>query len=349
MQRPIDEVSLDTRMPHAFNRRKFLQFGTGLLTLVSSNPSTLFADRFPHLQQVQKSTHGLGTTITLTALHDETDQAERAIDSAFDELRKLEATLSIYRTDSHISKLNEKGIIHDPDARFIEILRKSVDWSQKTHGAFDITVQPLWSLYQKAKESNTLPDAIDLKRAKASIDWNQLDIQDGMVRLKKQGAAITLNGIAQGYATDRVRSIFREHAIEHALIDCGEIGSLGSNAKGTPWAVGIQHPRQADAYCSIAQSDGRALATSGDYSTSFTSDYRHNHLFDPRTGQSPGELASVTIAAPTATDADAISTALSVMGIQEGMNLIKSLKNIDAFVVTKSGQHLITEGFPCKA
>jgi len=91
------------------------------------------------------------------------------------------------------------------------------------------------------------------------------------------------------------------------------------------------------------------MSTSGDYATTFSPDFRHNHLFDPRTGFSPEELAGVTVAAPTATDADALSTAISVMGIKEGLALIGTLKQCDALMVTKSGRTLITKGFPCNA
>ncbi len=349
MQIPINHAGTAHPNHPGLNRRKFLQHGTGLLALAAMSPHRLLAKTTCDLNQVHRSMSGLGTTITLKALHTDTDKAQQAIDAAFEELKHIEATLSIYRQDSQISQLNRQGVVHHPDKRLLEVLEKSADWSRKTKGSFDITVQPLWALYQATRKEKSLPDSNSLDQARQLIDWRQLEFNKQEVRLNKKGAAVTLNGIAQGYATDRVQGILKEHEIEHALIDCGEIGPLGSNIQGNPWTVGIQHPRQSEAFSALAQSDGRAIATSGDYATTFSPDFQHNHLFDPHTGHSPEELASVTVAAPTATDADALSTAISVMGLDEGLALIQTLKQCDALLVTKSGRTLMTEGFPCKA
>lgn len=348
MQIPIIQANNERPIRHGLSRRKFLQYGSGLFSLATISPGSLLAGRNSELTQVQRSRHGLGTTISLTALHVDADTAHSAIDAAFNELKHMEATLSIYRQDSQISQLNQHGILRHPDKRLLEILEKSADWSRKTNGAFDITVQPLWALYQEARKKKSRPDSNRRDQARQLIDWRQLEFNKEQVWLKKKGSAVTLNGIAQGFATDRVQAILREHEIEHALIDCGEIGAMGNNTQGTPWTVGIQHPRESEAFSALAQSDGRAIATSGDYATTFSLDFRHNHLFDPRTGHSPEELASVTVAAPSATDADALSTAISIMGIDEGWACIQSLEQFDALMVTKSGRTLITEGFPCK-
>ena len=349
MQNPISKSIKERPYHSGVNRRKFLQLGTGLLSVATVSPRTLIAAPTARLKEVQDSMHGLGTTVSLKVLHTDEETARQAIDAAFSELRHIESTLSIYLPESQIIRLNRQGFVQNPDARLLEVLKKSTDWAKQTNGAFDITVHPLWALYQDARNKNMLPDANNLDQARHLVDWRQLTFTKQEVRLKKKGAAITLNGIAQGYATDRVKAVLQTHSIEHALIDCGEIGSMGNNARNEAWKVGIQHPRQPEAFSAVAQSDGRAMSTSGDYATTFSPDFRHNHLFDPRTGLSPEELAGVTVAAPTATDADALSTAISVMGIEEGLALIGTLKQCDALMVTKSGRTLITKGFPCQA
>ena len=145
---------------------------------------------------------------------------------------------------------------------------------------------------------------------------------------------------------DVVLPVRVRHGIRHALVNTGELASEGQKAGGEPWTVGIQHPRREDAYVWLAKLRGRCLATSGDYATHFSDDYRYNHLFDPSTGRSPEFFASVSIAAPTATLADALSTAVFVLGAEQGLKLVRAMPGVDALFVFKSGRVFATEGFP---
>jgi thiamine biosynthesis lipoprotein len=108
----------------------------------------------------------------------------------------------------------------------------------------------------------------------------------------------------------------------------------------------VQHPRHEEAYFSLVKLNGRCLATSGDYATTFSDDFQWHHLFDPRSGRSPTEFASVSIAAPNATLADALSTAVFVLGAKKGLALIESTPGADALVMFKNGRTLATHGFP---
>ena len=165
------------------------------------------------------------------------------------------------------------------------------------------------------------------------------------IRLLSPVRAVTLNGIAQGFAADRAVTALRQHGIEHALVNLGEVGCLGRKPSDEDWTVGVQHPRVAEAYVSLAALNGRSLATSGDYETKFTDDFAKHHIFDPRSGQSPTELASASIAAPTALQADALSTTAMVLGPERTLALIESLPNVDALLVLKNGRSLRTPGF----
>jgi thiamine biosynthesis lipoprotein len=221
--------------------------------------------------------------------------------------------------------------------------------SRASDGAFDITVQPLWAIFATAAKSGTLPTDEAVAAARAHIDWRNVHIDASQISLHGTGTAITLNGIAQGFATDRARAALLKHGIENALVSAGEIGTLGDKASGEPWRVGIQHPRLADAFISLAKLEGRSLATSGDYATSFTADHRTHHIFDPRSGRSPTQLASVSIAARSALIADALSTAVFVLGPDEGLKLVRDFDGADAFFVLKNGRTLVTDNFPLDA
>lgn len=330
-------------MPFPVSRRRFLTLGMGLFLGGAVSRTQCGAAQ---LELVKRSSHALGTKVYLTVLHPDGQEGADAIDSALLELERVEQLMSIYRKDSQLSELNRHGEINNPDPLFVDIMRIAMEWSGRSNGAFDITVQPLWEAGEHARQKGMTPDVAAVEGARGKVDWREMEISASRIRFKKNGMAVTLNGIAQGFATDRVSRVLTARGVEHALIDCGEIGTAGVNSKGQPWKVGIQHPRERDAFISVARLAGRSLATSGDYETTFTPDFRFNHLFDPRTGQSPAELASVTIAAPRATHADALSTAVFVLGPEEGMRLIETETHTDAFLVLKNGRSIATKGFP---
>jgi FAD:protein FMN transferase len=288
----------------------------------------------------------MGTTVRITVLHQDPNRAEHAIYAAFRALKKLEHLFSIYLPDSQVSQFNREGHLDDPHPDFLRILRKSTYWSIQTVGAFDITVQPLWNLYQKVTRTGHFPDDDLIHSTRSSVGWNQLSLSSGGIAWRQNPSSITLNGIAQGYAADRIDAILRHHGMEHAMIDCGEIRPMGLNAHSKRWSVGVRHPRKPETCITSLQHDGRALATSGDYATTFSRDFRHHHLFDPSSGRSPQELASVTVAAPFASDADALSTGLFVLGSQRGLKLLARFKDIDAYMISKNGKVIVTRGFP---
>ena len=280
------------------------------------------------------------------ALHRDADQADVAITAAFAELELVEALMSVYRPDSQLSRLNLDGRLDDPHPYLVEVLEAAVAMSRRTDGAFDVTVQPLWQLYRDAVNAGRLPDDVEIAAAQALVDWRQIEFSESRIRLEKAGAAITLNGIAQGFAADCVTAALRQHGIEHALVNAGEIGALGRKAGDGDWRVGIQHPRDPEAFLSVAELSDRCLATSGDYATTFSDDFRHHHLFDPLTGRSPTELAAVSVVAPTAMQADLLSTTLFVLGARRGRELLESLPEVAALFVGKDGRVFTSPGFP---
>ena len=328
-------------------RRKVLKLGAGYLLAGSAGWQALAKPA--SLKRARRQSLALGSQVTLTALHEYGDTAARALDAAFRELEGIEETLSIYRPDSQVSQLNRHGVLEHPHRHLVNVLTFACLISKASKGAFDVTVQPLWEVFQEAKKRHTLPEEANIRAARNKVDWQRVKLSPERIVLEGEGTSITLNGIAQGYAADCVKQVLARAGIAHALVDCGEFSAMGASAKSAPWKVGIQHPREEEAFVSVAQMSGRCLATSGDYATRFSEDYRLNHLFDPRTGRSPEELASVSVAAPTAMAADALSTAISVAGIDRGMRLMETFPDTDAFLVLKNGRTLKTKRFPCEA
>ena len=327
------------------SRRKFLLCAAGV-GFTSACTLPLVVQRMQGSHFTTRTSWALGSNLSLTVVGLSVVAADRALDAAFGEIELVEQVMSIYRPDSQLSRLNRDRVLMHPHPQLLTVLATAEQTARETNGAFDITVQPLWQLYAAAKRAGTTPTAAELATAKTKLDWRQVDVTRDRIRLLDRVEAITLNGIAQGFALDRAIAVLKEHGAKSALINTGEIGSLGQKSTHDPWTVGIQHPREADAYVAVADLDGRALATSGDYETSFSSDFAQNHIFDPRTGVSPAELASVSIVAPTGLQADALSTAVMVLGKDRGLAYLRSQPNVDALLVDKSGEVVRTAGFP---
>ncbi len=337
----------------AVTRRRFLMMVGGTTTLATLGLLDGALGAAPpaagRMQEVKQASRALGADVSVLALHLSREVAERAVQAALAELQTVDQVMSLYRPASQLCRLNRDGVLMEPHHYLLAVLRQARTAAERSGGAFDVTVQPLWDLYAAAQKAGRIPDAEQVVAVLPRIGWRKVEASDTGVRLAGEGTAVTLNGIAQGYAADRVLAALRAHGIRHALVNTGEIGTLGPRADGKPWTVGIQHPRQADAYVSAAALDGRCLSTSGDYATSFSLDHTHNHILDPATGRSPRHFASVTILAPTGTAADALSTAVFVLGYEKGMRLIERTPGVEAIFVLKTGDVLATRGFPHSA
>ncbi|MEQ8788364.1 MAG: FAD:protein FMN transferase [Pirellulaceae bacterium] len=318
--------------------------GAALCWRMTQQPPSALAVENQLLLATTRTSRALGTKVSITAMHERA--AEPAIDDAFAAIEQVEALMSIYRDDSQLSRLNRDGWLADPHPLLVRVLRHAQDLSRRTRGAFDVTVQPLWTLHSRASQEARRPSEKEIAAARKLVDWRAVQVRDDCIRLARPGMQVTLNGVAQGLAADRAAEALHRAGVRHALVDCGELAAEGGKTASDAWTVGVQHPRNPDAYVSLAALRDRCLATSGDYATRFGDDYEYNHLFDPRTGRSPAQLASVSVAAASSMQADALSTALFVLGVERGLELIRQTPDADALLVLKSGRMLATAGFP---
>lgn len=353
-QKEDSRMSIQNRVS---SRRKFLLMGMGLgaaavaFKNLLGQQTRLSGNRSERgeLRTFNRTSWALGSDVTLTVLHDDEARARQALDAAFVELDGVEDALSLYRPLSQLCRLNREGVLDKPHAHMLRVLEACQAMSKRSSGAFDASVQPLWELYFDSKKNGGLPADDAIASARAKVDWTKIGVSAEQISLGASGMKLTFNGIAQGYAADRVMSVLKAHGIEHALIDTGELEPLGRKADGTAFRCGIQHPRQADAFAGVCKLDGRALATSGDYATKFSDDFVYHHIFNPATGRSPLEFSSVSILAPTAMLADALTKPVFVLGREKGLELVRSLPGCDAFIIFKDGRTLVTPGFPIEA
>ena len=297
--------------------------------------------REPQLRAYTDAGIVFGTTVSMTVLHENETTARAALSSAFTALREVDTLMSVYRTDSQVGRLNQVGWLSQPDPRLVQVLETAQYLAQRTDGAFDVTVQPLW---QAANARQPRPQPI--KQTLSRVGWQKLDISARELRFREGGMAMTLNGIAQGYGADQALAALKRLGIRHALLDTGELASLGANEAGDPWSLAIRDPRSDNRFAQVLAADGRCLASSGDYATHFTDDFSQHHIVDPHTGTSPTELAAVSVLAPSGLLADGLSTACMVLGTNKSLALAASLQDVDVLCVTKSGAMHRSPGFP---
>lgn len=287
-----------------------------------------------------------GTTVSIKLIHQNASHAEQAIQKALHQVKTIDTLMSTYQTQSQLFQLNQAGIFKSPDRHFVEVLTFARQLSILTAGAFDITVQPLWNVFSEAKTHGQLPDLKDIQAARALVNWQGLEINEDQLRLTKPGMAITLNGLAQGYALDLATMVLKTEGIQHALLDTGEFGAMGHKQAQKAWTLGIADPRKTGNILGRLNMDDRKVATSGDYECAFDADFVHHHIFDPASGTSPTELASVTVLAPTGILADGLSTAFMVMGSEKAFFLSQKIEGVDALLVRKDGAVFKTADFP---
>lgn len=289
----------------------------------------------------------LGALASMTLVHPERAKAQALIRNCVDEIERLEAIFSLYRAGSALSRLNAAGELQAPAHELVELLSLGLTLSQRSAGAFDPTVQPLYRLYADhfalpgASASGPTPQAI--ARVLRLVDFSAVEVRADRIRLGRRGMAITLNGIAQGFVTDRVAELLRAAGFDDVLIHLGEARALGRRPGGDAWRAAIADPREPErTLLELPLGEGRgewpALATSAGCGTPFGADPRMHHLLDPHTGRSARRYLSVSVAAPNATLADGLSTALSIVAPARGGALLDGHPSARAFFVDAGGQ-----------
>jgi FAD:protein FMN transferase len=286
---------------------------------------------------------GLGTTLTLRAGHTDGARADAGLDAAVAAIRHVEQQMSLFIAGSAVSRLNRDGRLDNPHPDLVRVLQLAQHVSAQSQGAFDVTVQPLWLAWAAAQRAGRLPTQLELDAARSRVGWQKLQVTANRIRFLQPGMALTLNGIAQGFASDLARAALQAHGVEHALIDTGEWSALGQSPEQTPWTLGIANPRLENALVAKINLDGRAVATSSDAHYRFGADDVHHHIFDPHTGYSPRALASVTVLAPTCALADAL-TKVMFMGDAAQAQALAKRWGVDVLVVEKNGQWRASEG-----
>jgi thiamine biosynthesis lipoprotein len=309
----------------------------------------------------------LGGLAELSLWHTDEAAARRAMRKVEAELARFEAIFNLARAESEISQLNAAGSLARPSTELRALLEEGRRFSVLSAGAFDVTVQPLWRLYEAhfwsgrsnadERVDDVLARAHDV--AQALVDYRQIEIGAGRIAFARPGIAVTLNSLAQGYITDAAADLLRNEGFETAFVDLGEIRAIGRHPDGRAWRVGIRDGRPAapanaadpaqagavdQAPAPAVELADTAMAVSGGYGTTFEPSGRYHHIFDPTTGDSARALIDAAVIGPRATIANGLSTALCVAGEARAAALLAARPGYRAILTRPDGTRAEVSG-----
>ncbi|MCG1011878.1 FAD:protein FMN transferase [Tepidanaerobacter sp. GT38] len=299
---------------------------------------------------VTKTNFMLDTLISIQAFG---PNATDAINKAFERIDDIEKKMTSKADFSEVISINEMAgrdfYKVSPDTFFV--IKKGLYFSNLSEGKFDITVGPLVKLWGIGTEHARVPSKAEISKILPLVDYRQieLDEKNNSVFLKRPGMSIELGGIAKGYAADEAVKVLRQNGVKHGTVDLGgNIIVIGTKPDGKLWKIGIQNPffKTRGSIVATVEVADKTLVTSGPYERYIEKDGKiYHHILDTRTGfPVENELMSVTIIAESSIDADALSTTVFAMGLEEGMDFVESIENIDAIFITKDYKVYTTSG-----
>lgn len=287
----------------------------------------------------------MGAPASLVLHHGgDTAGAQVALDATLAEINRLETMFSLFRADSLLSELNRTGHLKQAPPEFLALLQVALDMAATSKGIFDPSIQPLWALYYDhfVVGMNTQPPAADeVALALSLVGWRNVQIERANVTLARPGMGLTLNGVAQGFVTDRCSELLRAHGFHHMLVDMGEPRAVAPKPDGSAWQIGLADPRDPNRSLYNLSVMDKAVATSGGYGTTLDAAGLYTHLIDPHSGRTAPEYESVSVVAPAATQADALSTALALIPSQDvtsRLALLHTQPGCRAICINSAGQ-----------
>lgn len=293
----------------------------------------------------------LGTIIQLKVYG---SNGKKAIEEAVNRLNEIDDKMSVFKEYSEISIINQNAgnssVEVSKDTYFV--IKEAVKYSELSEGAFDPTIRPIMELWDIETDKPRIPSDNEIQSRLKLVNYKDIILNEGTIKLRNEGQNIDLGGIGKGYAADEVKSILIKNNIKSGLINLGgNIFALGKKPDKTQWQVGIQNPfskrGESVGFISIKN---KSVVTSGNYERYFISNgKKFHHIIDPRTGYpSESRIVSSTIVSDYSIDGDGLSTGVYIMGLDKSIKLIESIKGIDAIFITENKEIYLTSGIKNK-
>lgn len=290
----------------------------------------------------------MDTTVTISVMGANENESNNAIENAFSKVNYVDEIMNNYDNQSELSVLNENGNLEYANPDILYVIERSNYYSEKSQGAFDISILPLLELWKsKFSPGGTYqpPTQEEIDEILLLVNHSAINIYGENVSLDND-MMITLGGVAKGYAVDLAIQSLIEDGFENGFVNAGGDGRyIGTKNNGNSWKVGLQNPDKSGDAITIIHIKDMAVATSGNYERYFSDAAKVSHIADPRTGYTSQNLISATVIAETAMDADAFATAVFVLGEEEGMKMIESIENVECLLITPDKRIIRSSGF----
>lgn len=279
------------------------------------------------------------------------NHARKVANSIIVKIKRLENKLSRYKANSEIGKLNKsagKGAVKISTETYV-VLSSAIQYSKITEGLFNIMVCPLVELWDY-KHAMDIPEELRIRQVMSLVDYHdlELDMSNKTAKFRKPDQSIDLGAIGKGFASDCCIDLLKKKGIASAFINIGgNVSVLGNKPDGSPWRVGIRHPRNSGSLIGAIEVFDKAVVTSGDYERYFVDSMgkRRHHILNPINGYpADSGLISVTVVAKSAMEADALSTAIFVAGIEKGLIFLEQSLGAEAVLMDQYQQVYITQG-----
>ena len=287
-----------------------------------------------------ESRPAMGTVFTIKCYMPDPDSADRVMNAAFEEIARLEALLSNYQPSSELSRISREAgagpVVTDPET--FTFLARSLYWSDRSHGAFDITVGPLLRAWGFKARNGHVPSQAEQKALRDQVGWDkvQLDAATHTVRFTT-GKPMELDpgSIGKGFAVDSVVALLRENGVRAAFISAGgsTLYGLGTPPDKAGWPVEVPDPRTPDSIATTVWLHDTSLSTGACTEKFFVQNgHRYCHIFDPRTLTPMEGVLQSTVIAPSATDGDALSTVIFVLPPEQSREVLRGLQGTEAIL-----------------
>lgn len=316
--------------------------GCGNTTSQTQNfaENTKNSDATPYSEEI----FAMDTVMSLTAYG---ESGELAVTSAKSEITRLDALFSISSEGGDVFAVNQTGTA-EVSEETADLVHRALEFCDSTGGAFDCTIQPLMELWGFPTQNYRLPSQDEIDQTLRLVDSRRLSADGTSISLGQAGMALDLGGIAKGYTSSKVIDIFREQGVTSGMVSLGgNVQLLGTKPDGSDWRVAIQDPENPESVIGVLSTSDTAVITSGGYQRYFEQDGEtYHHILDPKTGY-PAEngLISVTIVSPDGTLADALSTSLFVMGLDDAQSYWRAHSDeFDCILLTDEGETYISAG-----
>jgi len=290
----------------------------------------------------------MGTVVEITLLGESEESAKQSALQASQEIKRIEYLMSPWIESSDVTRFNRSagGEAVKVSPETVEVIKRAQEVSKLSGGGFDITVGPLVQLWRKAREKGTPPEMEEVKETLNLVNFRNLRTHyGGGVSLRKKGMAIDLGGIAKGYAVDRAFELLKGLGYRNLVVNAGGDLRVGGSKPEGPWSIGIQHPRDPERIMARISASDTAVATSGDYEKFFIHrGKRYHHILNPKNGFPAEGCQNVTILYKDCMMADALATAVFVLGPGKGFSLCQRLEGVDCLIIDKESNVSLSPG-----